>query len=288
MSRAVPGRRGRAHSTEPACAGDNGQEIRARRQRDMLRGEGSLSSTEGCRQAQGDSLLLVLGPVALRCSLQPCRPIPWLPAALCLVAHPPAGRESARGQLGSWPPSVSPPANPRWCSTDWVQVSRAMLTPSTVLQDTFLGLALLFLEHRECRGTCTQPGEHPAQCPSTRAACAHTQHAHTMHTPCTLHAHLSLLHPLPRPVAASTARAEPARPHHAPSLLFDRGRGRMMSPAARCRIPRLPSCPWLLAPLPSPEGAVLGPPCSEGLISTLNVFMDNLSPVVPVLMLSFS
>lgn len=61
-----------------------------------------------------------------------------------------------------------------------------------------------------------------------------------------------------------------------------------MSPAARCRIPWLLSCPWLLAPLPSPEGAVLGPPRSEGLISTLNVFMDNLSPVVPVLMLSFS
>lgn len=35
-------------------------------------------------------------------------------------------------------------------------------------------------------------------------------------------------------------------------------------------------------------GAVLGPPCSEGLISTLNVFMVNLSPVIPVLMLSFS
>lgn len=35
-------------------------------------------------------------------------------------------------------------------------------------------------------------------------------------------------------------------------------------------------------------GAVLGHPCSEGLISTVNVFMDNLSPVVPVLMLSFS
>ena len=35
-------------------------------------------------------------------------------------------------------------------------------------------------------------------------------------------------------------------------------------------------------------GAVLGPPCSEGLISTLNVFMVNLSPAIPVLMLSFS
>lgn len=35
-------------------------------------------------------------------------------------------------------------------------------------------------------------------------------------------------------------------------------------------------------------GAALGPPCSEGLISTLNVFMDNLSPVIPVLTLSFS
>lgn len=199
MSRAVPGRRGRAHSTEPACAGDNGQEIRARRQRDMLRGEGSLSSTEGCRQAQGGSFLLVLGPVALGCSLYLCRPSPWLPAALCLAAHPPAGRESARDQLGSWPPSVSPPANPRWCSTDWVQVSRAMLTPSTVLQDTFLGLALLFLEHREGRGTCTQPGEHTA--PHAVCTLVHARNAAlSAHTPCTHTSRVSTQHSAQAPV----------------------------------------------------------------------------------------
>lgn len=45
---------------------------------------------------------------------------------------------------------------------------------------------------------------------------------------------------------------------------------------------------WLLPDIASfSGGAVLGPSCSEGLISTLNVFMDNLSPVIPVLMLSF-
>lgn len=172
-----------------------------------------------------------------------------------------------------------------------------MLTLSTVLQDTLLGLSLLFLEHREGRGTCTQPSEHtartrsvhtracmqyslraaplsahtlcthitcehPAQCPSTRAACAHTQRAHHMHTPCMLHAHTvhAALHAAPRCISCpgwwlpAQHGQQPARPHHAPLLLFDSRRRRMMSPAARRRIPQLLSCPWLLAPLPSPEG----------------------------------
>lgn len=46
-------------------------------------------------------------------------------------------------------PSLSPPANSRWCNTNWVQVSRAVLTQSTNLQDSSLGLSFLFLEHHE-------------------------------------------------------------------------------------------------------------------------------------------
>lgn len=46
-------------------------------------------------------------------------------------------------------PHRSPPANSRWCNTNGVQVSRAMLTQGTNLQDSSLGLLFLFLEHQE-------------------------------------------------------------------------------------------------------------------------------------------
>lgn len=46
-------------------------------------------------------------------------------------------------------PCLSPPAHSRWCNTNWVQVSRTMLTQGTNIQDSSLGLLFLFLEHHE-------------------------------------------------------------------------------------------------------------------------------------------
>lgn len=76
-------------------------------------------------------------------------------------------------------PSLSPPANSRWCNTNWVHVSRAVLTQGTTFQDSSLGLLFLFLEHCEGRDTCTEPG-----------GCTAPPHTHFQHAHMHLHTHM--------------------------------------------------------------------------------------------------
>jgi len=212
------------------------------------------------------------------------------------------------------PACLSPPANSRWCNTNWVRVSRAALTSGTNLQDTLLGLSFLCLEHREGQDIHPQPG-----------GC--TAHPHCQHTDTHLHAHVhqsacshlictrslctrmvcerSMRCPNVCTACACThicthACSDVHAPYraccpvhccllHPPAWPGGHWKRAHAVTAAHCEIPQPLSQPWLLPGIASfSGGAVLGPPSSEGLISTLNVFMDNLSPVIPVLTLSFS
>lgn len=190
---------------------------------------------------------------------------------------------------------MSSPANSRWYDTSRVQVSTGMLTEGTNLQDTSLWLSFPFLErsegqtpahslagaHTHTNSASTLAGTHTQSslCAATPSACVSTQRATQMCVQ-TLHTHTPVL---------TRACSHVHTAHRVPLLLSDTGRGHTLPPqhaAGSLGCQHDPgSC---LALLFLSGGAVLGHPCSEGLISTVNVFMDNLSPVVPVLMLSFS
>lgn len=83
-------------------------------------------------------------------------------ALLCELGDPLQDGNLPRTSWIHGAPSLSPPAHSRWCNTNWVQVSRAVLTQGTDFQNTSLGL-FLFLEHCEGQDTCTQPDACTAQ-----------------------------------------------------------------------------------------------------------------------------
>lgn len=112
--------------------------------------QGCLLTVPGAPVSQGE-------PVGWQCQVSPMALAGT--ALLWELGHPQQDRNPPRiSWIHEAPSSLSPPANSRWCHTNWVQVSRAVLIQGTNLQDSSLGLSFLFLEHQEGRDTCTQPG----------------------------------------------------------------------------------------------------------------------------------